>query len=250
MRIISLSYCPNLSEEDIYRHECSDRIWVPRHVFERWLTAEEVGSVVIVQLEGIPACMYAPHNGPRNVIYAPNWMCEELGISMDAPEDDEDDYIVPERLQPSMCTFLKVQPHTSDHLPSCVGGSGGNAMPEDTLSRAFEEYTCLREGQTMMLHLPSGDRMFVTIVEAQPAGQGPFCIRNTEIAIDLLEPLDRPTPSVVVPEESVPLSYVAPEELAQQPEPQPQQPTETREERRALLARAALARLGTQAAPA
>jgi hypothetical protein len=245
MRIIPLCYCPTLSEDDIYRHEASDRIWVPTHVFERWLTAEDAGSVVIVSLEGVPACMYAPHAGPRNVIYAPMWMCEELHVSLDPPgEDEDDDLIMPERLQPSMCTFLKVQPHTSDHLPSCVGGSGGDAMPEDTLSRAFEEYTCLREGQTMLLRLPSGDRMFVTIVEAHPSDSpsNPLCIRNTEIAIDLLEPLDAPQPQQPQPPQPQPEALI-PEPFL--PQPEPEKPTETREERRALLARAALARLGS-----
>jgi hypothetical protein len=254
MRVIPLCYCPTLSEEDIYRHECSDRIWVPRHIFERWLTAEEVGSVVIVQLEGIPACMYAPHAGDRNVIYAPMWMCEELGTSLDPPGDDdtdtEDDYIVLERLQPAMCTFLKVQPHTSDHLPACVGGAGGDAMPEDTLSRAFEEYTCLRQGQTVMLNLPSGSRMFVTIDEATPAG--PVCIRSTEVAMDLLEPLDAPparppTPPpaplpLLFPEfPTYPSPPVAVQPLAQQPQPQ----EETHAQKRARMLAAATARMAT-----
>ena len=273
MRVIPLAYCPTLSEDDIYRHECSDRIWVPRHTFERWLTAEDAGTVVIVQLEGVPACMYAPHAGPRNVIYAPMWMCEELGVSLDPPmeedgevgdDDDrpgenspgrmnpqrvqstfEDDFIVPERLHPPMCTFMKVQPHTSDHLPACVGGRGGEEMPEDTLSRAFEEYTCVRSGQTMTLHLPSGDRMFVTITETEPA-VGPLCIRSTEIAMDLLEPLDRPA----LPE-PVPAPVLAPApKLPQVPEPAPEPvlPQETREERRERMARAAMARMAAATA--
>ncbi len=253
MRILPLSFYSALSEAEIQLHECSDRIWVPRHMFERWLTAEEVGNVVIVQLEGIPACMYAPHTGPRNVLYAPTWMCEELGVSMDPPEeadsDLEDDYIVPERLQPPMCTFLKVQPHTSEHLPACVGGAGGDAMPEETLSRAFESYTCLREGQTLTLGLPSGDRLFATIVEALPHGQGPLCIRNTEIAMDLLEPLDR----IVDTPEPVPTTTLTPALAPEQaPEPAPEQPAEpayfqeSREARRARCAAAALARFGTQ----
>jgi hypothetical protein len=248
MRIIPLCFCPTLSEEEIYRHECSDRIWVPRHTFERWLTAEDAGSVVIVRLDGVPACMYAPHSGPRNIIYAPMWICEELGVSLDPPEEDEgDDYIVPERLHPSMCTFMKVQPHTSEHLPSCVGGTGGDAMPEDTLSRAFEEYTCLRNNQTVMLHLPSGNRMFVTITEAlttEGEATGPMCVRNTEIAMDLLEPLDRIRPPTPPP---APPALLFPEELPQEPEqpkqPQePEQPQETREERRERMYRAVMAR--------
>ncbi len=226
---------------------------MPRHTFERWLTAEDAGSVVIVQLEGVPACMYAPHAGPRNIIYAPMWMCEELGVSLEPPpadEDAEDDYIVPERLHPPMCTFMKVQPHTSDHLPACVGGSGGDAMPEDTLSRAFEEYTCLRNNQTVLLHLPSGNRMFVTVTDALAVDgevAGPMCIRNTEIAMDLLEPLDRVRPPTPPP--PAPTLLLPPEQEQSQPQQQPQtQPPqesreESREERRERAYRAAMARM-------
>lgn len=226
MRIIPLSYCPYLSEDEIYYHECSDRIWVPQHTFERWLLAEDVGAVTMVTLEGIPACMYAPHMGARNVIYAPMWMCEELRVPLDASE--EDDYIIPERIQPPTCTFLRVQPHTSDHIPK----GPGDPMPEDTLSRGFEQYTCLREGQTMALNLPNGSRMFVTIVETEP--KGPLCIRSTEISMDMLEALDTPEP------EPEPVPEPEPEPA---PKPVPAPVPESREERRQRLANAAFARM-------
>ncbi len=240
MRILPLLFNSNLSEEDVYRHETSDRIWVHQRIFERWISAEEAGTVVSVLLGHVPACMYAPHNGRRNVIYAPTWICEELGVSCEdfgSEDEDEDDYITMERLQPNLCTFMRVQPLTSDHLPTCVGGWGGEELPEDTLSRGFEEYTCIREGQTLSLRLPWGSRMFVTISEAHPQGNGPLLIRNCEIAMDLLEPLDRPTTEPVVPTPT-PTPTVVPE---------PTVPhavvTETREERRERIARAALARL-------
>ncbi len=241
MRIVPLSYCPTLSEDDIYRHECSDRIWVPQHTFERWLLAEDVGTVVTVSLEGVPACMYAPHSGPRNIIYAPTWMCEELRTSLDPPTEDDDDLIVPERLQPPTCLFLQVQPHTSDHVPT----SAEDPMPEDILSRAFEEYTCLREGQTVALQLPNGSRMFVTIVETQPQGS-PVCIRTDEIAMDLLEALDTPQkPRLPTPPPSPPVTLMP--EPEPEPEPQPLwQSLETKEERRQRLAAAAMARMQTQ----
>ena len=239
MRILPLLYCPSLTEDDIYRHECSDRIWVPQHTFERWLLAEDVGHVTMVSLEGIPACMYAPHTGARNVVYAPTWMCEELRVSLD-PTEEEDDYIVPERIQPPTCTFVRVQPHTSDHIPT----SCDDPMPEETLSRGFEEYTCLREGQTLALHLPSGTHMFVTIVEAEPKG-GPVYIRSQEIQMDMLEALDTPGQASAPEEASQSLSLPFSSDTPTVPTPPtpPTHPPESREERRQRLANAAMARL-------
>ncbi len=240
MRILPLLFNSNLSEDDIYRHETSDRIWVHQRIFERWMNAEEAGTVVSVLLGHVPACMFAPHNHRRNVIYAPTWMCEELGVSceMGDEDEDEDDYITMERLQPNLCTFVRLQPLTSDHLPSSVGGQGGEEMPEDTLSRGFEEYTCIREGQTLNIRLPWGSRMFVTITEAHPQGKGALLIRNGEIAMDLLEPLDRPAHTP----EPLPTPPPEPEVVPTVPAV-PAVPIETREERRERLARAALARM-------
>jgi hypothetical protein len=153
----------------------------------------------------------------------------------DSGEVEEDDYIVPERIHPSMCSFVRVQPHTSDHLPSVEDGAVA-MPPEDILSRAFEEYTCIQQGQTLSLHLPTGSVMFVTIVEAQPSSEGPLCIRNTEIEMDLLAPLDAPEPELEPEPPQAP-------EPPQVPEPRPH---ETREERRALLAAAAEARAAKQ----
>jgi hypothetical protein len=179
-------------------------------------------------------------------VYAPTWMCEELRVSLD-PTEEEDDFIVPERIQPPTCTFLRVQPHTSDHIPA----SPEDPMPEETLSRGFEEYTCLREGQTMALHLPSGTRMFVTIVEAEPKG-GPVYIRSQEIQMDMLEALDTQgvasQPGVasqqgVASQPLSPLPFTSDEDAMPMTPRPPTPPPETREERRQRLANAAMARL-------
>ncbi len=226
MRIVPLTYCSFLSEEEVARHECSDRIWVPQVMFQRWLLAEEVGSVVIVRIEGVVACMYGPHTDGNLRIYAPTWMCRELGVSLDPPED-EDDYFEVERIQPDLCRFLQVQPHTSDHLYT--------GDPEETLSRAFEEYTCVAPGQTLTLRLPNGICMEATILTSEPA-EGPLCIRNAEITLDLLQPLDA-IPEPLTPEPLIePVHFVEPAATTT-----PSMPS--REERRALYAAAALQRL-------
>ena len=228
MRIIPLPYCSFLSEAELAVHECSDRIWVPHRMFERWMMEEDVGSLVIVRLEGIPACLYGPHSDGPMRIYAPTWMCEALGVSMDPPEDEEDDFVEAERIHPSMCQFLQLQPHTSDHLYS--------GDPEETLSRAFEEYTCIMPGQTLSLRLPNGVRMDATVVSSEPT-EGPLCIRNAEIVLDLLQPLDH------VPE---PVPLVEPNHVVEPPPTESSESHEhmpSREERRALYAAAALKRV-------
>ena len=144
MRVLSLSYCDFMTSDDVNRHECSDRIWIPTRLFRTWMSEEEdVGSVVIVLLEGgkqtVAACVYGHHDDANNRIYAPAWMCEALGVNPDPFEDEEedDDLIVMLRHRPSMCTSVKLQPFTGNHLQVA------DETPEDALSRGFEAYTCL-----------------------------------------------------------------------------------------------------------
>jgi hypothetical protein len=254
MRILPLSYHPSLSLTEVAQHECSDRIWVPKFMFERWMSQEDdVGSVVIVKLEQVAACMYGFHAGPRHIIYAPTWMCEELGVLGGDIEDDEDDYIVPLRFHPKQCAFLQLQPFTSDHLHMGVD-------PEQALVKGFEQYTCLKHGQTMTLLLEGDVHVMVTVVETQPSDGEPLCIRNGDIALDLLEPFDVAVPEPVAPasqpqsEPVAPASQPQPQSpeppaTASQPQPQSPEPAtasqpqpQSKEERRALLAKAAMAR--------
>jgi hypothetical protein len=248
MRVVSLLYAEFLSPTDLERHECSDRIWVPARMFERWMSEEDAGSVVLVTLDGVAACMYAPHREAHNVIYASTWMCEALRVSLDPPmDDDPDDYIVPVRIRPAVCTFMRIQPHTSTHL---MGSSGAAPeAPEDVLSHGFEQYTSVRSGQTLTLQLENGERMFVTVVDAEPATGAAVCIRSPEITMDLLEPLDAepvaraPTPRPVV---DIPVLYPPGGSPIQTPHttpsPTPTPPLPSREERRRLAAEAAMRR--------
>jgi hypothetical protein len=268
MRVLSLSYCDFMTTDEVWRHECSDRIWVPRHLFRTWMSEEEAGSLIIVLLEGgkelVTACMYGYHNDSSNIIYAPSWICEALGTSLDPFGDDEDetddDLIIMTRHRPSMCSSVKLQPFTGHHLR--VEGEA----PDEALSRGFEEYTCLKEGQTMNLRLSNGDVMTVTVVEAQPRHtRDPphLCIRNTELLLDLLPPLDEvehieddPIPRIATPVFlpmggsptgvlSFPGLLAATQQHASQHAP-PVQPkalsNEERAQRRAIMAEAALRR--------
>lgn len=88
MRVLPLCYCEQLVGDEVLQHEASDRVWVPRHMFKRWMEAEEVGSVVVFRMERQAACMWAFHSGDPNTIYAPTWMCEALGVPLEPIDDD------------------------------------------------------------------------------------------------------------------------------------------------------------------
>lgn len=285
MRVLPLCYCEQLTAEDVLQHEASDRVWVPKPMFERWMDAEDVGSVVIFRMDNQAACMWAYHASDTNTIYAPTWMCQALGVPMDPFEDVvdyegsdvDDDYdpcdqgITPIRYTPAMCTSVVLQPHTSAHL--CVP----DETPDEALSRGFENYTCLTEGQTMSLRLTNGETVTVTVTEAHPrptkGAPKPLCIRNPsgalDVVLDLLPPLDalveepQTSPNgdrlatsncIISPEvlERLKASMDAP--VPEVPTPAPQPDVETppqvvpldREARRTLMARAALARIGKE----
>ncbi len=190
MKIRSILHTDHIFEDDLATHECSDRIWVPRRMFERWMAEEDAGTIVTLQLDEVYGCMYAPHSGPHDTLYVPNWMCRALRTPevAESKEDDTDDYIVPIRCRPEVCMFLKVQPHTSEHIINQT------ESPEDVLARGFDAYTCINEGQTISLRLESGLTMDVTIMEAHPANKRPLCIRAGEIALELMAPFDIPDP--------------------------------------------------------
>ena len=243
MKIRSIWYCDHIPDEDLMVHECSDRIWVPRRMFERWLGEEDAGTVVTIQLDEVYGCMYAPHGGPNDTLYVPSWMCRALKTQevAECKEEDMDDYIVPIRCRPEMCMFIRVQPHTSEHLRIGADSNGDEVMPEDALARGFDSYTCINEGQTLTLRLENGETMDVSILEAHPSDKRPLCIRAGEIALELLPPLDLPIPEPFVPV----MEPVAEEPVVPAVEPVvPPKPLtqEERATRRELMAKAALAR--------
>lgn len=239
MKVLSLLYAHWLSEEQIQEHQCSDRVWVPTHMFQRWIMEEDVGTVVIATLEHIGVCVYGAHSGATNVLYAPEWICRALKVSGEPKEEDADDYILPIRAKPPQCTFLKVQPLTSAH----VRLAEQELIPaEDILSRGFERYTCWSAGQSLQLLLTSGDILEVEVMESHPPGNELYCLRGGEIEMDLLTPLDSlPDPESLVLPISVPV-----EELPLKQEEPPAPKEESHEEKRRKMAAAALARLSSQ----
>jgi hypothetical protein len=178
-------------------------------------------------------------------------MCAALHVSGE-PDDQGDDYIVPMRAKPNMCTFVKVKPTTSAHIDAA---QDLDEPAEDVLSRGFEQYTCIRQGQVLNLRLPTGEVLEVVIEEAKPENNEFLCIRSGEIEMELLPPTDLiektlaalsepPLPEPPVPE--VPASTHFQGEgrvLSSEVSSEVQSVPESRDERRKRMAEAAMARL-------
>ncbi len=226
MKVLPLCFLGSLTEGDLLKHECSDRIWVSRSVFERFTASGEAGIAAIVLLSNrvgqhVPVVIHSAHYDDENTLYAPAWILQEL--FHDTEEVDC------ERYMPSLGTQITVLPHTSDHLRA-------GEDPQIVLRDGFENYTCLVRGMDYNIWL--GEHSFtVTITDLHPAGEEFICIRGNELTLELLAPLDRPaTPRPATPPPVTP----APEPA---PAPVPQPPTQTEEERRAVIAAAARRRL-------
>jgi len=241
MKLVRLLYADWMSESEIQENENSDRIWVPNRVFQRWMNEEDVGSLVIVELDSgikkVGACMFGAHSGENNVIYVPSWICHEMKVSGEPPcDDDVEDAILMLRKRPHQCTFVKLQPFTSAHLHA---SEQLDEPAEDILSRGLEAYTCLSKGQVLTVQLPTGEVLGMEVLDANPEADL-VCIRAGEIELELMPPLDLLENELEAAQPVVPEPTPVPEPA---PEPMPASVSETREERRRKMAAAAMARL-------
>lgn len=223
MKVLPLCFLGSLTEDDLLRHECSDRIWVGRATFEQFTTGvEDAGVTAIVLLknrveQSVPAVIYAAHYDDENTIYAPAWIISELF--------HDTEIVTCERYMPSLGTQITLLPHSSDHFRD-------SNDPETLLRDGFEQYTCLLRGNTYQIWL--GTHSFsVTLTDLLPAHENVICIRGSELRLELLAPLDRPVTPPQAPSE--------PSEPSEPPAPPP--PSITDEERRAIIAAATRRRL-------
>ena len=195
MRLLPLMYLEHLNDEELRQYECSDKLWLPQREFERWVTESEVGVATILRItngveQKATGLAHMPHHNESepDAVYAPQWICDIL---------DFDDNVTLSRFQPSLCTGLTLQPHTSDHIRA--------KDPQEFLRNAFEHYTCVTEGESIPLWVVDdktniGSVFHVTLTSIKPSTHEPLCIRNCEVELELLPPLDLPIPPPPEPE--------------------------------------------------
>jgi len=188
----------HMTDEELQQHECSDRIWLSRKEFAKWVEDTEPGIISILELKnrfdqvgyGTPFGVH--HEDDDDRVYIPSWMYELL--------DYDDTAITISKISPGLCTQMTIQPFTSDHLMA--------EDPCELLRVAFEQYSCLTAGTTLPLWI--GHAIMVDINTLLPDIGGPRCIRDCEVELELLKPLDVPeeppapplplTPSPVEPD--------------------------------------------------
>jgi hypothetical protein len=178
MKVLPLSYMENLTDEQILEFECSDRIYVPKAEFERWMNDSEPGIATILSLSNrvgqtVVGALFST-TYVLDTVYVPHRMFQALDM------DTED--IIVRKIQPSLCTRVTLQPFTSDHVSA--------ENPQELLRDAFERYTCLSVGDQVSLWIGYPVQAIITALEP-PLGE-PLCIRNCEIELDLERPLDMP----------------------------------------------------------
>jgi hypothetical protein len=186
MRIYPLLYVEHFTDDEIKKQGCSDRIWLGQRTFESYMRDAEPGIVHMLEIvNGVDqrtvGCIYGVHHGDEDVLYVPQWMYDELLM--------DDAHITLRPISPSPCTGLMIQPHTSDHVHA--------EDPQELLREAFEQYSCLTPDTTIPLWLESQQKQVqVTIMEVRPHTGETRCIRNCEIELELMRPLDMPLPAL------------------------------------------------------
>ena len=189
MIIKPIFYLEHLTDKEIAKYECSDKIWLGRNQYEHWVMSCEPGQANIVRLTNgveqfVIGSVYNMHHSDEDsdTIFVPQWMFQELHL--------DDQYITIERHMPSLCTGLTIQPHTSDHITA--------PDPQELLRDAFEQYSCLTMGQTIPLWIsyPEPHTFHVTITNLNPGAQEgqTLCIQGCEVELELLCPLDYEEP--------------------------------------------------------
>jgi hypothetical protein len=191
MKVLPLIYIEHFTEDEILKHECSDRIWLSRHEFESRLRDAEPGVANMIELRNgvdqhVIGCIFGVHHGDNNTIYVPQWMYDELQL--------EDEHVTITPAHPGLCTGIMIQPHSSEHVHA--------EDPQEMLREAFEQYSCLIPETTIPLWIESLQKqVHVTVMEVRPHTGEVRSIRNAEIELELMRPLDMPLPPPPVVEE-------------------------------------------------
>lgn len=220
-QIKSLLFLDTLTDDDIQRHNCSDRIWLPRADFERHMGRQEAGAVLVLKLingveQTVVGTPFGYHQDSRNQIYVPQWMLEVLEYDADT--------IRIEPCFPSLCSRISIVPFTSEHLVA--------DDPQIYFRDGFEAYTCIQRGSVLPLFC-DGQIIQVSVDDVIPNSDEPLCIRDVELELDLQRPLDRPP---------TPVEANVIEEPEPEPEPKTSEPVVSPEEIRRLCREAALQR--------
>ena len=171
--------CPKHSYEDMIRQMQETRCFV-------YLTNLR-GETLAVAVEG-------PHSGDVDIVFAPEWVLQRLGIS------DGDDIMMEHIIEPlPKASLVRIQPITSETVEGPMFIEG--------LTEALNQLGIVQEGLLSAIVDPSMPDLHQFMVEGLNPAK--VCLADGELEVDLLSAVDyvAPSPPVVAP-------------LAPSPEPQ------------------------------
>lgn len=170
----------NITElEDIpIKEDCSSHIYIHQTLFESLVKGMPSStSVCFVKLtnaasQHVYCNVFGSHTKHKSAIYAPQWILVAL--------ENDHSAIILETVNPTKCSGLILQPHTS--------------IPFDILRAGIENYSCLRAGGTYKIWNPgtSGDKNYslISVIETLPHSFDYVCILNCDINLELRKALD------------------------------------------------------------
>jgi hypothetical protein len=200
MYVLPFAFHTSLSEDAILELENSDKIYLHMQLFEEILGNSNGGELIILELKSMYDCglPIAVNIGgfhsfeDKNIIYAPSWIVEHLGVTEHCTDDDKTMCEVSyKRIMPSPCAKITIQPFET--LLSKYDD------PEMALQTGLEKYTCLYANSTISLLMPDKKILKCSIYDCEPKKDfEPLCIRDIELVVNLLPAKDYivPVPKV------------------------------------------------------
>lgn len=200
MYVLPFAFHTSLSEDAIQELENSDKIYLHMQLFEEILGNSNSGELIILELKSMYDCglPIAVNIGgfhsfeDKNIIYAPSWIVEHLGLTEHCTDDDK---IMCEvsyrRITPSPCAKITIQP-----FETCLSKYDD---PEMALQTGLEKYSCLYANSTISLLMPDKKILKCSIYGCEPKKDfEPLCIRDIELVVNLLPAKDYivPVPNV------------------------------------------------------
>jgi hypothetical protein len=153
------------------------------------------GETLAVAVEG-------PHSGDMDIVFAPEWVLQRLGIS------DGDDIMMEHIIEPlPKASLVRIQPITSETVEGPMFIEG--------LTEALNQLGIVQEGLLSAIVDPSMPDLHQFMVEGLNPAK--VCLADGELEVDLISAVDyvAPSPPVVAP------LAPSPEPIARPPTPIP-----------------------------
>lgn len=171
-----LCFHKELSEEQAFIQECGDGIYVSSDRFRTFMDSDDSECVILLIKRGdksITTHIVGTHSDTNEVVYAPLWICEFLGIT-------GGEVVELQRVFPLVGNTITIKPHTSNYTLL--------EDPATELRNAFERYSCINSGIDIPL-LVNGEVLTVSVIDNE-YGE-PVSIRGVELSLEIATPLDK-----------------------------------------------------------